>query len=463
MSNSDLHRSGRGAAVCVILFWLGGCVNWSGDVALYRKVLDGAQPATRPAFDPADPLPLTRALALANADNEAIASRGEDYIQALAEKMRQAGTFLPTLTLGPSYTLTNTDGIPNSGGAAAVGESRGGTSHQFTVPANASATGSLSNASNLQAAGYTVEQRAQLLLNERETILLQVAQSYYTVLRAERQADVYVNGLKLKAEKVRDQELRLKLGNVKPLDLAQSQADLAGTRARLTQSQTDAANARSALARLMGVPAVRGPLVDAFEPPAEVGEVDLWQEQALAQRQDLLATARTAEAARASLEAAIREYFPSVSVNYSYFLYTDPSSVQNWTGGISANIPIFSALSIEAGIRRAWSVYRQAGLTESQTKRQVIDDINQNFQNLQGSRTRIVDLQIQVEAAQRAFDLSERAYQLGSVSNLDRLTQQDSLLLAQLNLVDEQFSQKAYYLALLRSTGRLTSVLQAVQ
>ena len=127
-----------------------------------------------------------------------------------------------------------------------------------------------------------MEQRAQLLLNERETILLQVAQSYYTVLRAERQADVYVNGLKLKAEKVRDQELRLKLGNVKPLDLAQSQADLAGTRARLTQSQTDAANARSALARLMGVPAVAGPLVDAFEPPAEVGGVDLWRERALA-------------------------------------------------------------------------------------------------------------------------------------------------------------------------------------
>jgi hypothetical protein len=78
------------------------CANWSGDVARYRQILDGSSPTTPPAYQPADPLPLVQALALANADNESIASRGEDYVQTLAEKMRQAGNFLPTLSLGPS-------------------------------------------------------------------------------------------------------------------------------------------------------------------------------------------------------------------------------------------------------------------------------------------------------------------------------------------------------------------------
>lgn len=442
---------GSCAAAVLAVTLLGGCVNWSGDVGLYRKVLDESHRATRPAFVPADELPLTRALALANADNEAIASRGEDYIQALAEKMRQAGTFLPTLTLGPSYALSHSNG--DAGGDQ-------GTSHQFSVPANASATGSLSQLSNQKAAGITVQQRAQLLLNERETVLLQVVQSYYSVLRAERQAAVYGNSLKLKAERVRDQEARLKLGNVRPLDVAQSQADLAGTRAAMTQSQTDAANARSALARLMGVSAVTGSLTDQFEPPASVADLASWQERASAQRQDLLAAAKSVEAARANLEAAIRQYFPSVSINFNYYLHTDPTSALNWTGGISANIPLFSALAIEADIRRAWSVYRQSGLAESQTRRQVVDDINQSFQNLQGSRTKIADLQVQVEAAQRAVDLAERAYQLGSISNLDRLTQQDNLLAAQLSLISERFSEKGYYLSLLRSAGGLASVMK---
>jgi outer membrane protein TolC len=258
---------------------------------------------------------------------------------------------------------------------------------------------------------------------------------------------------------VRDQEARLKLGNVRPLDLAQSQADLAGTRSALIQARTDAINARSALSRLIAVPAVTGPLSDTFNPPTAVPDLDVWQKQALSDRQDLLAAARSVESARLTLQAAIREYFPSVTINFRYFLYNDPASAQTWAGALSANIPIFSALAIEADIRRSWSFYRQAGLAESQTRRQVADDVNQSFQNLQTSRQKIIQLTIEVEAAQRAFDLSERAYQLGSVSNLDRLTQQDNLLTAQLNLVSEQFNEKSSYLSLLRAVGRLYSVL----
>ncbi len=365
-------------------------------------------------------------------------------MQALAEKMRQAGTFLPTLSIDPSFSVTHERGLRD---------------RQLTVPLNASATGSLANASSLGAAGSTVEQRAQLLLDDREAILLQVAQSYYTVLQDEHQADVYESSIRFKAEKVRDQEARLKLGGVRPLDVAQSQADLAATRVSLTESRTQADNARSALARLMGVAAVDGPLTDHFEPPPDICPIDEWHHRATEQRQDLLAAERAVESARQSLEAAVRRYFPSVTINFSYFLYNDPTTLQAWNGAISANIPIFSALSIESDIRRAWSVYRQAGIAQSQAGRIVADDVNQAFHNLLGSRRKIADLRVEVAAAQRAFDLAERANQLGSVSNLDRLTQQDSLLTAQLTLVREQYNEKSSYLSLLRAEGRLASVL----
>jgi outer membrane protein TolC len=442
---------------CAIL--LGGCVNWSGDVARYKKILDGPAPASQPvAFDDDAPLSLGGALRLADADNEAIASRGEDYVQALAQKMRDAGTFLPTLTVAPSYTLShgNATSIVGESGTTSGSTTSGGGNHQFSVPLDASVTGSLSNLSTLEAAGRSVEQEAQLLLDERQTILLQVVQSYYAVLKAEHQSAVYEHSVKLKSEKVRDQQARLKLGNVRPLDLAQSESDLAGTRTSLVQSQTDAANARSALARLIGVPAVRGQLSDEFEPPADVRALDGWQKRAEVQRQDLLAAARNREAARLSVDAAIREYYPTVSLNFEYLLYNNPGNAQSWSNVLSASIPIFSALTIEADVRKAWSLYRQAVLSESQARRQVTDDVNQNYQNLTGSRDQIADLRVEVEAAQRAYDLSERSYQLGSVSNLDRLTQQDNLLTAQLNLVSEQFNQKSYYLGLLRAAGELS-------
>jgi len=436
-----------------------GCIDRSADPALYRAMLNRPAVSTQPSLGANDALSLIHALELANADNESIASRGEDYIQALADKMRQAGTFLPTISLGPIYNLTHISSgsvfVPSGSGSSVEIGGQGSVQHQLTVPVNASISGSMANASNLQAASLTIEQRAQLLLDERETILLDVVQSYYSALKAERQAALYESTVGLKAEKVRDQETRLRLGAVRPLDEAQSQADLASVRVSLTQARTDAANARSALARLMGVTTVAGPLTDAFDIPTVIQPLETWQEDAQAQRPDLVAAHKAREASAAKVEAAIREYFPTASINFGYLLYNDPKSSQLWNSAISASFPIFSAMAIEADIRSAWSLYRQAGLTESQIRRQVIDDINQGCANFQGSRRKIADLEIQVAAAQKAYDLAERAYQLGSESNLDRLTQQDNLLLAQLNLLSERFNEKSNYLALLRAAGKL--------
>jgi len=428
------------------LTWMPGCNQYAKDVQVYRQVLDGEHSAAVADYEPADSLSFPRSLQLANADNESIASSGENYIQALAEKMRQAGTFLPTLSMGSDYSLTHHRGDAN-------------TSHQFSVPMTASMTGTLANLSNLDAACLTVDQRRQLLLDERETILLQVSQAYYDVLRYEKQAEVYENSVKLQDERVREQLAKLKLGVVSPLDLAQSQADLASTQSSLTQTRTNAINGRSGLARLMGVAAVAGSLTDAFDPPAEITAIEVWREQAFAQRQDLLAAARETEAAGANVEAAIRQYYPSVTINFEYMLHHDPSSLQVWSSVLSVNLPIFSALTIEAEVRKAWSVYRQAGLSQSSTRRLVLDDVNQNYQNVINSRTKITYLKIQVEAAQRAYDLSLRSNELGSVSNIDLLTQKNNLLTAQLNLTDEQFNEKTHYLGLLRATGKLWTVL----
>ena len=418
-----------------------GCMTWSGDVAKYRQVLDGPQAATQPNYKADEPLSLSRALEMASADNESIASRGESYVQALAEKMRQAGTFLPTVTLAPSYSSSH-------------------NAHQTSVPLNASATGSLSQVSSIEAADYTAKERAQELLNERESILLQVAQAYYSVLTYERQAEVYENSVKVKTEKVRDQQERLGLGKGRALDLAQSQAELAGTRVTLTQTRTNAANARSALARLMGVRAVSGPLVDGLALPTDIPGLELWQTRGEASRSDLRGAVLARAVARANLDAAILQYYPSFTVNFSYLLHSDPTSMQSWTNVLSANLPLFSALAIEADVRKSRSYCRQAELVESQTRRQVVDEVNQNYQNLRSSQQNIADLKIQVEAAQRAADLAEQAYELGSVANLDRLIQQDNLLTAQVNLLSQQLGEKQYYLALLRSAGEMATALR---
>ena len=472
------------AAVAALLPLVAGCVNWSGDVARYRAVLDADQASVRPDFALGAPLSLPDALRVANADNETIALAGEDYVQALAAKMRQAGTFLPTLTLVPTYTVTRTASVggaggfvitpgvgtdpvtgdpttDNTGGVVQIvgGGSEGGTSDRFSAPLNAAYNGSLSDVSDYRAAARTVEQRAQLLLDQREQILLAVAQAYYDVLRFERQAGVLRNSVALREEQVRDQEARERLGAGRPLDVAQSRADLAGTRAQLLAAEASGDNARSALARLMGVAAVAGELTDDYAVPDDVPPLDDWLALAATGRHDLAAAARNVESARLAVESAIRRYYPSVGLNFAYFLYNDPDTGQRWTGGVTANLPIFSALQIESDIRRAWSVYRQAGLAYSRTLRQVVDDVAQNRRNLAAGRERVAQLALQVDAARQAVELATRAYDLGGGTNLDRLQQQDNLLTAELNLLDERYATKTDHLALLRAAGRLATAL----
>src|SRR5207253_6023100 len=112
------------------------------------------------------------------------------------------------------------------------------------------------------------------LLDLQSTVLLDVAQTYYQVLRSERSVRVLENSLSIQAERVRDMQAREGLGMSKPLDLAQAQADESRFKVLLLQARSDVRNGRATLAFLIGEPGVDGPLLDEFEAVAEVPPVE---------------------------------------------------------------------------------------------------------------------------------------------------------------------------------------------
>jgi outer membrane protein TolC len=60
-----------------------------------------------------------------------------------------------------------------------------------------------------------------------------------------------------------------------------------------------------------------------------------------------------------------------------------------------------------------------------------------------------------VEAARDAYFTAQQLYKNGGGTYLDVLTAQDTLLSTQLQLTEEQFTQKTAYFNLLRSVGQL--------
>ncbi len=174
----------------------------------YRKVLDAT---VAPADDPApdEPLTLERAMAVACRRDEFLARSGEDYVQALLQKNRIVATFLPTLSFAPSYTIGDAPpgatSIPNSGLSGAYVK-HGDTLSKLEAPVvgEMNVFNGFGDVANLHSIEAIIAQRHELLLDVQSTVMLNVAQAFYAVLRSEQQVDVLQRSLATEEARLAD-------------------------------------------------------------------------------------------------------------------------------------------------------------------------------------------------------------------------------------------------------------------
>jgi len=121
-----------------------------------------------------------------------------------------------------------------------------------------------------------------------------------------------------------------------------------------------------------------------------------------------------------------------------------------------ANLPIFTAGTIRADVRDAWSRLRQAALFESYLHREIEQGVRSAYDNLTTSGSVLKELQQEVRASSDAYQQSVQLEKNGLAIPLDVLTAQNSLLNARLQYADEAFSRTVFYLDLIRATGDLS-------
>lgn len=445
-----------------------GCaVDRQKEIDLYRQVLD--DPSSQAIeYASGEPLSLSAALMLANQHNEQLALAGEDYVQALIEKDRAAVNFFPTITLVPSYSIA--DESDDSGGRRVSG---GGTADpnellnrsslstgdgRLDVPVNANMNvfRGFRDVANLRRARADIERFKALLLDLKATVMLDVASTYYQVLRSEATVRVLESTSQLQDARVAEMRAKDRLGAARKLDVAQAEAQAANTRAQLVGARSDVRNARTLLSFLIAAPVGEAALQDRLEVPPEPIDLAASMERATARRQDLAAARAAVLAAGQNVKAAIGQYFPSISINYNYYLSRQSNPDDSlWNALISLNLPIFTAGRIHADVRTAMSQLRQAELNEQYIRRQILQQATQAIENLDASRRRLVELRIAVDSAQQALDVAEGNYAAGTGIYLERLVAQDQLLVAQLQFSNEQYNQKLQYLNLMRIIGEL--------
>jgi outer membrane protein TolC len=426
-------------------FAAAGCIpREAKEVAMYRDVLDAGLDRNELADEHAA-VDVTGSMALASVGNEALAIEGETYLQSIIDRRRAAATFLPTLSLSPSYTWTDDPGSTNR-------DSKG-----INTPVELGmAVNPVRDVAALRASGATIEERRALLLDFQDALLLDVARTHYNVILAERAVVVLENSLRVQEERVNDARVRRDAGLIGPLDVSLSEAQAAQTSAALIEARTRVQTGRSTLGYLTAAPMSERALVDSLNVPSAPPDLDTLLAEAEAGRQDLEAAARRVDAAALDVQSAYGQFFPSISLDLQYFLQrgTDPTGLQ-WATLIQASLPLFSAGVIEADVRTALSRLRQAKLDYSRVRRLVRRDIEVAMENLRSSFERAARRRVAARSAGDALEQAEGLYRAGLSTNLERLIAQDRLLTAQLELVNAELDTKVFYLDLRRTTGTL--------
>lgn len=418
------------------------------EVAVYRDLLDAGLERGKLA-EPQNPVDVTGSMALASVGSEALAIEGETYLQSIIDRRRAAATFLPTLSLAPTYTWSDDRGTTNR------------DSEGINTPLELGmAVNPVRDVAIVRASSATIEERRALLLDFQDTLLLDVARTHYDVILAERAVVVLENSLRVQEERVNDAKVRLDAGFIGPLDVSLSEAQAAQTSAGLIEARTRVHTGRSVLGFLTAAPMAERPLLDGLSVPTEAPDIETLLAQAESGRQDLEAAARRVDAAGLEVQSAYGQYFPSFSVNLQYFLQrgTDPADLQ-WATLIQASLPLFSAGVIEADVRTALSRLRQAKLEYARVHRLVRRDIEVAMENLRSSFERAERRRVAVKSAGDALEQAEGLYRAGLSTNLERLIAQDRLLTAQLELVNAELDTKVFYLDLKRTTGTLHELL----
>lgn len=456
-----MKRAAPALLALLVALVAGGCqTEAEKDPQEYRRVLDAAvAPADDPPAD--EPLTLERAMAVASRRDEFLARSGEDYVQALLQKNRIVATFLPTLSFAPSYVIGDRPpggtAIPPSGLSGAY-VAHGDTLSKLEAPLVGSVNvfNGFGDVANLHSIEAIIAQRHELLLDLQSTVLLNVAQAFYAVLRSERQVEVLTRALATEEARLADVEARLEHGLATKLAVAQTRAQVDQTRVVLLVAQSDVKNGRTTLARVVGLPTIQQPLEDSLAVPESVAPEPELEQEALARRRDLAAARSAIEAARHGVDAAVSQYYPSITLDVNAFLFRESyADASRWNALLSANLPIFTAGRIEAEVRIAWSLLRQAALDESALRRFVLHDVATAWENLDASRRRITALEDAVAAATEALDRANDAFSLGLAVNLDVLAAQDALRQAELALAGARFDRSVFHLDLRRAIGDL--------
>lgn len=401
---------------------------------------------------------LNKLVAQVNISNQNLLAAQAQYRQAVALAKQADAAYFPTVTGGVAETRSFT------GGGAGTGNFKNGTiNNNYRLNFNASWEPDLWGSIAQSADAAKASQQASLgdLQAARLSTQTQLVKNYFALRIADTQSlllgqtvDAYQKALEVSTN-------QYEAGIVTKADVASATAQLKAAQAQVAANQLQRVQLEHAIAVLLGKAPSEfsiAPLNQPYTllPPAIAPELPA---TLLERRPDIAAAERRVAAANAKVGVTEAAFFPNLTLSaaagfqnsaYSNWL-TYPARF--WSVGPALAQTLFDGGLRTAQKEQAIAVYDQ---TVAQYRQTVLGALQEVEDNLAGLNLLAQQAQLQneaVKAAQESLELNTNQYKAGTVSYLNVLTAQTTLLNNQRTALTVQGDRLTAAAALIAALG----------
>lgn len=284
-----------------------------------------------------------------------------------------------------------------------------------------------------------------------------VAQGYFTVVNLRERLAVADQNLENARETLRIVKARVREGMESDIELAQQEIAVASNEASRVSLAEQMTNAENALAVLLGKAPQKLTVQETSLTSLTIPEIVPQQPSSLLERRpDIRAAEQNLIAANANIGAARAAYFPTISLGLGTSLSLpgvgDPATtVLSLASSLAA--PLFQGGRLEGGVEQTTA--RQKELVESYKKTVLtsFQEVEDALAAVRAAQEREVSLLKASENAQRAYDLSKKRYDAGSIDFRTLLDTQNTQLSANDNYTQAKLARLNAAVSLYKALG----------
>ena len=298
------------------------------------------------------------------------------------------------------------------------------------VSANLPIFSGLENLHSLKSSQYDKKSKKENLQRVRENIIFNTASNYLQFILDKKFLEIDRENLAASKKTLKQVRAQVDVGSRPQVDLYNQEATVANNELAVVNSKNSLESSRLQLIQTLQIDprkdySFSSPEINKQKVTTQSYNLDQLVATALAHRSDLEREKFNIQSIKHQLSATRGNLYPSLSLsasirsNYSDgipFDFQDQFFDQNISRslGLSISIPIFDNLNRRTSVQAQEITYKNAKLNLENTELQVVQEVNQAYNDYQSYIKQLDSSQKALQAAKRSYETQKQRYEVGA-------------------------------------------------